>query len=181
MTFNLSLILDLSLIIIFLYCVVTSARRGTERCVFSLVALCSSYPITCYVFPLFASLFSRKVAERILTDTITFATLLVFFYFLVFFLLRVILAALKRVRKDVSEEVAGGILGLIKGVFVIFIIILLAVTFLPGRSPFVKSSFLTRFVLSPASVIAKPFPKPLKGTFIKNKGELETGWQGNKR
>lgn len=173
MAFNLSLILDLSLLIVFVYCLIRGAQRGTQRCVFSLVALCSAYPITCYVFPLFASLFSQNVAERILTDIVAFTTLLVSFYFLVFFLLWGILAALKKFRKDISEEVAGGILGLLKGVVVIVITLLLVITFLPSTSPFVKSSLLSRSALSLVDGIAKPFPTLLKQKFIKNKRELE--------
>jgi len=179
--FNLALILDLSLVIVFVYCLISGFQRGTQRCVFSLVALCSAYPITCYVFPLFASLFSQKVAGRILTDTVAFTTLLVSFYFLVFFLLWATLAALKRFRKDVSEEVAGGILGLLKGVVVIVIAILLVITFLPGTSPFVKNSLLSRSALSLVNSITKPFPSLLRKKFIENKRELERGWEKKTR
>ena len=181
MIFNLSLILDLSLVIVFVFCLISGAQRGTQRCVFSLVALCCAYPITCYVFPLFASLFSEKVAERILTDMVAFTTLLVSFYFLLFFLLWALLAALKKFRKDVSEEVAGGILGLLQGVVVIVIAILLVITFLPGTSPFVKNSLLSRSALSLVNSISKPFPSLLKQKFIKNKRELERGWQEKKK
>ena len=181
MTFNLSLILDLSLVIVFFYCLISGGQRGTQRCVFSLVALCSAYPIACYVFPLFASLFPREVGERIRTDTVAFTTLLISFYFLVFFLWWALLALLKRFREDVSEEVAGGILGLLKGVVVLVIAILLVVTFLPSTSPFVKNSLLSRSALSLVNTIAKPFPSLLKHKFIKNKRELERGWQGKKK
>jgi membrane protein required for colicin V production len=176
--FNLSLILDLSLVIVFVYCLISGAQRGTQRCVFSLVALCSAYPIACYVFPLFASLFPQKVGERILTDTVAFTTLLISFYFLVFFLLWAMLAALKRFRKDISEEVAGGILGLLKGVVVLVIALLLVIAFLPGTSPFVKNSLLARSTLSLVNSITKPFPSLLKQKFIKNKQDLELGWKG---
>jgi len=179
--FNLSLILDLSLVIVFVYCLISGAQRGTQRCVFSLVALCSAYPIACYVFPLFASLFSQKVAERILTDMVAFTTLLVSFYFLLFFLLWALLAALKKFRKDVSEEVAGGILGLLQGVAVVVIAILLVITFLPGTSTFVKNSLLCRSALSLVNRIAKPFPSLLKQKFIKNKRELEPGGKGKNK
>jgi uncharacterized membrane protein required for colicin V production len=118
-------------------------------------------------------LFSQKVAERILTDIIAFTTLLVSFYFLVFSLLWATLAALKKFRKDVSEEVAGGILGLLKGVVVIVITILLIITFLPSTSTFVKSSLLSRSALSLVNSISKPLPSLLKQKFIKNKRELE--------
>ena len=177
MIFTLSLILDLSLVIAFFYCLIGGGQRGTQRCVFSLVALCSAYPIACYVFPLFASLFPREVGERIRTDTVAFTTLLVSLYFLVFFLLWATLAALKRFREDVSEEVAGGILGLLKGVVVLVIAILLVVTFLPSTSPFVKNSLLARPALSLVNSITKPFPSLLKKKFMKNKGELELGWE----
>lgn len=176
MIFNLSLILDLALVIVFVYCLISGAQRGTQRCVFSLVALCSAYPITCYIFPLFASLFSQKVAERILTDMVAFTTFLVSCYFLVFFLLWAILAVFKKFRQDVSEEVAGGILGFIKGMVIVVITILLVITFLPSTSPFVKNSLLSRSALSLVNSIAKPLPSLLKQKFMKNKGELERGW-----
>jgi uncharacterized membrane protein required for colicin V production len=112
---------------------------------------------------------------------VAFTTLLVSFYFLLFFLLWALLAALKKFRKDVSEEVAGGILGLLKGVVVIVIAILLVITFLPGTSPFVKNSLLSRSALSLVNSISKPFPSLLKQKFIKNKRELERGWQEKKK
>ena len=177
MIFNLSLILDLSLVIVFVYCLVSGAQKGTQRCVFSLVSLVSAYPITCYIFPRFASLFSQKVEERILTDPVAFTTALVSFYFLVFFLLWAVLAALKRFRKDLSEEVAGGILGLLKGVVVLLISILLAITFIPSASPFVKDSLLSRSALSLVNSISKPFPEQLKQKFIKNKRDLQLRWE----
>ena len=177
MIFNLSLILDLSLVILFVYCLISGVQRGSQRCVFSLVAFVSAYPITCYVFPRFASLFSHKVEERILTDPVAFTTALVSFYFLVFFLLWAVLAALKRFRKDVSEEMAGGILGLLKGVVVLLIAILLAITFIPSTSSFVKNSLLSRSALSLVNSISRPFPAQLKQKFIKNKRELELRWE----
>lgn len=162
---------------VFVYSLLRGVQKGTQRCVFSLVALCSAYPITCYVFPLFAALFSREVEERILTDPVAFTTILVSSYFLVFFLLWATLAALKRFRNDLSEEVAGGILGVLKGVVVLVIAILLAITFIPSTSPFVKHSLLSRSALFLVNSISKPLPSQLKQKFIKHKRELERGWE----
>jgi len=145
------------------------------------VSLCTAYPITCYLFPLVASLFPPQVAERVLSDTVAFTTLLVSLYVLVFFILWGLLAALKRFRKDISEEVAGGILGVLRGVLVTVITILLVITFLSSSSPFLKNSFLSRSALTLVNSIARTYPSPLKEKFVRNKGELERRWQGKKR
>ncbi len=175
--FDLSLIFDLFLLIITGCFIFLGARKGTASCLFTLIALLVAYPTACYFFPLFSSLFSQKVTDRILGDAIAFAVTLVFLYFCILILIWAVLEVFKRFREDISDQIAGGILGLLKGVVIAFIAILLMITFLPSKSPFIKNSFLSRSTIYIVDTISKPFPISLKRKFIQKKKELELHWK----
>lgn len=178
---DLSLIFDVLLFIVVGYFIFRGSKKGAMSCLFSLVALCIAFPVACYFFPLFASLFSQEVTERIRGDTIAFATTLIVFYCLALILIWAILEALKKFYEDVSDQIAGGILGLLKGVAAVFIIILLMITLLPGKTPLIKDSFISRSAISIVNAIAKPFPPALKRKFTQKKKELELHWNQGKR
>ena len=174
---DLSLIVDLLLLIITVCFIFLGARKGAVSCLFTLIALLIAYPTACYCFPLFASFFSQKVTDRILGDAIAFAITLVFIYFCILILIWAVLEVCKRFREDISDQIAGGILGLLKGLAIAFIAILLMITFLPGKSPFIKNSFLSRSTIYLVDTISKPFPISLKREFIQKKKELEFHWK----
>ena len=175
--FDLSLIFDLFLLIVTGCFIFLGARKGTASCLFTLIALLVAYPTACYFFPLFSSLFSQKVTDRILDDAIAIAVTLVFLYFCILILIWAVLEVFKKFREDISDQIAGGILGLLKGVVIAFIAILLMITFLPSKSPFIKNSFLSRSTIYIVDTISKPFPISLKRKFIQKKKELELHWK----
>jgi uncharacterized membrane protein required for colicin V production len=133
--------------------------------------------LACFLFPRIASLFDQKTTERILNDTVAFATVLVCLYLLIMLLVWGILGGCKRFYQDIADYLAGGLAGLLKGITCLFIIILLAITLLPAKSVFIKNSLLSRSALSIVNAIAMPFPFPLKKKFVKKKGELELYWE----
>jgi membrane protein required for colicin V production len=178
---DLSLLFDFFLFIIVGYFIFRGAKSGAVSCLFSLLALCIAFPITCYFFPLLATLFPQKVTRRILGDSIAFATTLIGLYFLTLILIWAILKAFKRFREDISDQIAGGILGLLKGVVIIFIVILLMITLFPSKTPLVKDSFLSRATISIINAIAKPFPPSLKRKFNQKKKQLELYWRQTPR
>lgn len=174
---NFSFIFDFFLFIIVGYCIFRGTKKGAVSCLFSIVALFIAFPIACYFFPLFASVFPQKVANRILGDTVAFATTLIALYFLTLILIWTILKAGKRFREDMSDQIAGGILGLLKGAVVIFIIILFVITLLPSKTPLIKDSFLSRSSVSIVNTISKPLPLSLKRKFIQKRRDLELHWK----
>lgn len=174
---DLSFIVDLFLLIIVACFLFLGTRKGTASCLFTLMALLVAYPTACYLFPLFSSLFTQKVTDRILGDAIAFAIILVFLYFCMLILIWAVLEVCKRFREDISDQIAGGILGLLKGFLIAFIAILLMVTLLPSKSPFIKNSFLSRSTMPIVNTMSKPFPISLKRKFIQKQKELELHWK----
>ncbi len=174
---DISIIFDLFLLIIIGYFIFLGVRKGTVSYLFSLIALLIAYPTACYLYPFFASLFPQKATERILGDAIAFAVTLSCLYFLTLILIWAILETFKRFREDISDKLAGGILGFLKGVVIALIAILLTITFLPGKSPLIKNSFFPRPTMSIVNAISKPFPLSLKRKFIQKKRELELHWK----
>lgn len=174
---DLSLIVDLFLLIIVACFLFLGTRKGTVSCLFSLMALLMAYPTACYLFPLFSSLFTQKATDRISDDAIAFAIILVFLYFCMLLLIWAVLELCKRFRAEITDQIAGGILGLVKGIFIVFIAILLLVTLLPSKSPFIKNSFVSRSTMHIVDAISKPFPISLKRKFIQKQKELELYWK----
>jgi len=177
MDFSLSLLFDLVLLIVVGCFIFGGVRKGTISTFLSLVILCIAYPLACFLFPGIASLFEQKTTERILNDTVAFATVLVCLYLLMILLVWGILAACKRFYRDIADYLAGSLAGLLKGITCLFIIVLLVITLLPAKSAFIKNSLLTRSALSIVNAVAKPFPSLLKKKFGKKKEELELFWK----
>jgi uncharacterized membrane protein required for colicin V production len=175
--FSLSLLFDLVLLFVVGCFIYGGIRKGTIPTFLSFVILCIGYPLACLLFPQVASLFDQKTTERILKDTVAFATVLVCLYLLMILLVWGILAACKRFYGDIADYLAGGLAGLLKGLVCLFIIILLAITLLPVKSAFIKNSLLSRSALSIVNTISIPFPSLLKEKFVKKKGELELYWK----
>jgi uncharacterized membrane protein required for colicin V production len=176
-SFSLSLLFDLVLLVVVGCFIFGGVRKGTIPAFLSLVILCISYPLACYLFPPVAGLFAETTTERILNDTVAFGTVLVSLYLLMVLLLWGILATCKRFYQDIADYLAGGLVGLCKGLVCLLIIILLAITLLPAKSVFIKNSLLSRSALFMVNTIAKPFPSLLSKKFIQKKGELELYWK----
>ena len=174
---DLSLIFDLLLFIIVGYFIYRGAKKGVVSYLFSLVALLIAFPLTCYFFPLLASLFSKEVGTRILSDAIAFASALIVLYFITLALIWALMAVVKRFYENVADLVAGGMVGLLKGITVAIIVILLMITLLPKKAPLLKDSFLSRSTISIVNAIAKQFPPALKNKFTHKMKELELHWQ----
>ena len=177
LSFSLSLLFDLALLIVVGCFIYGGVRKGTIPTFLSFIILCSSYPLTCLLFPHVASLFAQKTTERILNDTVAFATFLVSLYLFMIFLLWVILATCKRFYQDIADYLAGGLAGLLKGMVCLLIIILLVITLLPAKNVLIKNSLLSRSTLFIVNVISKPFPSLLTKKFIHKKEELEFFWE----
>jgi len=178
---NLSLIFDFALLLVAGYFIFRGARSGVVNCLFSLVALFIAFPLACYAFPLFAALLPREITKRLLDDTIAFATTLSALYFLTLILIWGILKACKKFRQDISEQVAGGVLGLMKGIVVIVVIILLGITFLPGKASLIKNSFISYSTVSLVNAVSKLFPDSLRVKFIQKRRELELHWEQSRQ
>ena len=177
LSFSLSLLFDLVLLIVVGCFIFGGARKGTIPTFLSFITLCIAYPLACFLFPKVTSLFDQKTSERILNDTVAFATVLVCLYLLMILLFWGILAACKRFYQDSADYLAGGLAGLLKGITCLFIIILLVITLLPAKSAFIKNSLFSRSALSIVNAIATPFPSLLKKKFVKKKDELELFWK----
>ncbi len=174
---DLSLIFDLFLFIIVGCFIYWGAKKGVVSYLFSLLALLIAFPLACYFFPLLSSLFSEDIEKRILSDAIAFASALVVLYFITLALIWALMEALKRFYEDVADLVAGGVVGLLKGITVAIIFILLMITLLPKKAPLLKDSFLSRSTISIVNAIAKQFPPALKNKFTHKKKGLESHWQ----
>ena len=178
---DLSLIFDFFLVIIVGYFVFRGTKKGAVSCLFSLVALFIAFPIACYFFPLFATLFPQKVTHGIIGDAIAFATFLISLYFFTLILIWTLLKVFKRFYEDVADRIAGGILGLLKGTAIIFIIILLMTTLLPRKTPLIKASFISHSAISIVNSISTLLPPSLKRKFTEKRRELELYWKQPRR
>lgn len=167
--FDQSMILDFLLLCVAGYLLFGSVRKGCVPTFYSLLALCLSYPIACYLFPLLASCFRPPVTARILGDAVAFAALMAAIYFLGLLLFWALLTLAKRVAPDVADQIAAGMLGLLKTAVMMVLIIVVMITFLPNRSGYIKHSFLARSLLSVVTAIAKPLPQALKEKFLQKK------------
>ena len=132
-SFSLSLLFDLLLLVVIGCFIYGGARKGTIPTFLSFVILCASYPLACFLFPHVASLFAQKTTERILNDTVAYATVLVSLYLLMVLLLWAILALCNRFYQDIADYLAGGLAGLLKGTVCLLIIILLTLMFFRSR------------------------------------------------
>jgi uncharacterized membrane protein required for colicin V production len=176
--FDPSMIIDFLLLCVAGYLVFSSARKGCVPTFYSFLSLCLSYPIACYLFPLLASFFQPPVTARILGDAVAFAAFVAAIYFLVLLLFWAVLNLLKRAAPDAADQIAAGMLGLLKTAVMMVLIILIMVTFLPNRSGYIKHSFLVRSLMSMVNTIAKPLPPALKEKFLQKKDGIVPGKSG---
>jgi membrane protein required for colicin V production len=173
---TLSLVYDMVLIIIVGYFVFRGARKGALSYFYSLVALVCAYPLACFLFPFLISFFPQKVAQRMQGDAIAFATILMLLYLLIVALFWGLLSALNKLVEDFSDKLAGGVLGLIKGLAITSIIVLLSLSFTPAKLNLFKDSYLARFASDTIDYLSKPLPQHLKEKFIQKRKEVEQQW-----
>jgi uncharacterized membrane protein required for colicin V production len=167
--FDQSMIADFLLLCVAGYLVLSSVRKGCVPTFYSLLALCLSYPAACFLFPLFASFFRPPVTARLLGDAVAFAAFAAALYFVLLLVFWAVLSLLKRAAPDAADQIAAGMLGLLKTAAMMVFIILIAVTFLPNRSGYIKHSFLARSLLSVVNTIAQPLPTALKEKFLQKR------------
>ncbi|GEM_PF-3230517 len=167
--FDQSMIIDFILLCIAGYLVFSSARKRCVPTFYSLLALCLAYPVTCRLFPLFASFFRPPVTARILGDGVAFSAFVAATYFLLQLLFWAVLNLLKRAAPDAADQLAAAMLGLLKTAVLMAMITLMMVTFLPNRSGYIKHSFLARSLLSAVTTIAKSLPPALREKFFQKR------------
>jgi len=170
---DLSLIFDLVLVLIVGYFIFRGTRKGILSYFYSLFALVAAYPLACFIFPFLLSFLPRDVAQRMQGDVIAFGTVLVVLYLVIIALCWVLFSALNRLVEDFPDKLAGGILGLIKGLAIISIIILLAMTFTYFKTGMFKDSYLTHLASHTVEYLSKPLPRQLKEKFIQRREKLE--------
>lgn len=177
--FDQSMILDFLLLCVAGYLVISSARKGCVSTFYSLLALCLAYPAACYLFPLLASWFRPPVTVRILGDAVAFAAFVAATYFLILLLFWAALSMIKRAAPEAADQLAAGLLGLLKTAALMVLIILMMVTFLPNRSDYIKHSFLARSLLSAVHTIAKPLPPALREKFLQKQDGIVSEKSGS--
>ncbi|MFH1148021.1 MAG: CvpA family protein [Pseudomonadota bacterium] len=151
---------------------IKSAIRGFVREISSLLALAAGFLAASAYY----SSLSQKCSSLSANDSIRniFSFLLIFF--LIYFACILLGLVGKKVMK-VSllgwfDHLAGGVLGLVKGLYIICMVLIILVSFFPNKISFLATSKAWEYLDAPMRAVLLLVPKALKTSFVAQEKSL---------
>lgn len=157
---------DISIIGTLAFFTIKSSIRGFVREISSLIALAAGFLAASAYY---GSL-SHKISSLLANDSIRNILSFILIFFLIY--LGFILLGLigKKVMKisllGWFDHLTGGVLGLVKGLYIICMLFIILVSFFPNKTSFLEVSKTWKYLQIPMRVVLLSVPKALKTSFI---------------
>lgn len=156
---------DIIILLIIAFFTVKSAVRGIVSEISSIIALIAAFFLASSYYLKLGGLFSGLVADAGIRHLLSFMGIFLLVYF-GFILLGVVGKKIMRVSLlGWFDHLSGGLLGFLKGTFVVCVILILMTTFLPGKSQFLQKSKGYQYLKHPTEIILCLVPYTLKESF----------------
>jgi membrane protein required for colicin V production len=172
-------LLDFLIIIIMVWCIVSSAMKGFVREVFGLATLLAAILLAAWLYHRTAPLFKDVVKTENLA--LFFAFCVIFFGTLVvgFVVIWLVTRFMKFAKLQWFDRVLGAAFGFIRG-WAFGAVLLLGLTAFNVQTERVRSSDLAPYFLPGARVIATVTPYDLKARFLVEYRAIEKWWREQK-
>jgi len=170
-------ILDVSMIVIVVFCLIRGIFRGLVKEISSIVGVIAGYYAAYTYYGYLVKLLSKWLSN---TGYINILSFLIIFG-IVFFIVS-ILGIITKYLLSISylgwiDRICGAGFGLIKGILIAAIMFVVLTAFLPKGAPVIKGSFLSPHVTHIAEAIIRVVPKDMKYQFDYKIKELKSAWK----
>ena len=161
--------LDIVLIIIVTASVIYSLFRGLVREVFSLLSIILGFMAAIRLYPVPASILLTWIDNSVIAHILGFVLTFIAVSILISLLGRLVRKFVKFARLESGDRLLGAVFGLLKGVFVVTVLILALILFLPPAHPVLTQSKLSPYFITLGEVSLSMIPDELKKSVRKKK------------
>jgi len=162
--------LDLVIIIIVTASVIYSLFRGLVREVFSLLAIILGFIAAIRLYQVPAGILLRWIDNSVIAHLLSFVLTFVAVSILISLIGRLLRKFVKFARFESADRFLGAVFGLLKGVFVVTVLILVLILFLPPAHRVLTQSQLSPYFLTLGEISLSMIPGEIKES-VRNKQE----------
>lgn len=156
---------DIIILIIIALFTIKSVVRGIVSELSSVIALIAGFLLASAYYIRLGNLISGLVADASIRHLLSFVGIFLLVYF-GFILLGLVGKKIMQVSLlGWLDRLAGGLLGFVKGTFIVCVILILITTFLPQKSFFLQKSSAYRHLKYPMEIMLSLVPPSLKESF----------------
>jgi membrane protein required for colicin V production len=169
--------LDIVLIIIVAVSVIYSLFRGFVREVFSLLSIVLGFMAAIRLYQIPAGILLTWIDNSIVAHILSFILTFIAVSICISLIGRLVRKFVRFVEFQSADRLLGAVFGLLKGVFVVTVLILVLILFLPPAHPVLTQSQLSPHFITLGELSLSMVPDELKETVRKKKEDFSLYWR----
>jgi len=171
-------LLDTIIIIIVGTTFVMSLFRGVLKEVFSLGSVILGFVMANQAYPYVAEFLSRYIHHASMSKILGYTGVFLGSTIAIRLLGSFFEKATRKAMLGWADHLIGSLFGFLKGCLIVSVIIMLMTSFMP-KSPVLRESKLTPYILSTVGVVADLSPREIRRKFDSTRKELRRKWKQN--
>jgi membrane protein required for colicin V production len=170
--------LDIALITLLSFFILKGLYRGFAREIITIIGLIVAFPLAALYYPDVAKYLRPSFENPVTLDVISFLFLFVVIYIIIA-ILGIFLDKLANIRIIKPLNIFfGGIIGIIKGMFIASLLLLALTAFLKPDAPLLSKSVIHPYIGHISDIMLELVPEDLKKNFKDKRGNLNLGKPG---
>ena len=169
--------LDVVLIIIVTVSVIYSLFRGLVREVFSLLSIILGFMAAIRLYQIPAGILLTWIDNSMIAHILSFVLTFITVSILISLIGRLVRKFVRFAQFESVDRLLGAVFGLLKGVFVVTVLILVLILFLPPAHPVLTQSQLSPYCITLGELSLSMIPDELKETVRKKKEGFSMYWR----
>jgi len=169
--------LDVAIIIIITASVIYSLFRGLVREVFSLLSIILGFMAAIRLYQVPAGILLRWIDNGMIVHLLSFVLTFVAVSILISLAGRLVRTFVKFAQFESADRLLGAVFGLLKGVFVVTVLILVLILFLPPAHRLLTQSQLSPYFITLGELSLSMIPSELKEAVRNKKESFSPYWR----
>lgn len=150
--------LDIAIIVIIVVSVLYSLFRGLVREFFSLLSLIVGFFAASSLYSFLASFLSIWIPSNLVANILSFILIFIATSLVISFIGKLVRRFVTAIHLESLDRIMGGLFGFLKGVFIVMVLVLMLVAFLPPGHPILRASRLSPYVVTLSEEILNLLP-----------------------
>jgi len=169
--------LDVFILLIMVASFVYSLFRGLVREVFSLLSLILGFISATRIYHIPAGLILRGIDNLFIANVLGFTLVFIFVSIGISLIGKLIKKFVRHVRLELIDRILGAFFGLLKGAFVVIIIVVVLIAFLPPAHPVLSKSRLSPYFMTIGELSLRMIPGDFRLKVKKKRESLSPYWR----
>jgi len=169
--------LDVFIIVIMVVSFIYSLFRGLVQEIFSLLSLILGFISAIRIYHIPAGLISHGIDNLFIANVLGFILVFIFVSIGVGLIGKLIKKFVRHIKLESVDRIFGAFFGLMKGAFVVIIVVLILIAFLPPAHPVLSTSRLSPYFMAVGELSLRMIPGDLRIKVREKRESLSPYWR----